>query len=704
MDKEDLKKSICINLRCVTQSSKGGVPLNQLQNDYKQLLGTPIPFKDLGYNTLENFLCDIPDVVCLKKNVDGSLIVEGVADTSTAHIAKLISKQKPSKKSKSGSAKVAVVTRKWGGSMKKNSHQNLKSPMKDFNSFPPSTLVRKHDQESKLMHLTIAQQQLKQSVLVNLRSVVQSCKDGVPLNRLQKDYRKFIGSNIPFENLGYSTLYEFVQSIPDVINIKKDVNDQFIAIGVVDERTAHLFGNPLKPKPLKTVTPSNELSKPGVDNSTMLQNSSEQKAESPSFFKLPQDKVDLSDLNSILKHSPAQKKAGKKNYVTEVLSKNKEMHASKEEIMKTEPLEAAKPVISCKDNSAPEVPLSCQNQNKILEKIQNQIQIASLSPLVWMHFILYGPSKMATLRKKVSSFYGFPFSSDSKEWEEKVNLLSLLPKKALYHCLYLLGIEYDTKDTKTNLQHKLIDFLAAYTEESGTNMQETVQRDNEKELSASTLTLSSVTSDILSKCSSYVDTETSDAVLSDKNIVVPKTKYVSDSDSDLIELPLYKQSLLKNSSYCPERIKKPVQVEQLNDRENLRIEMCEGIQSEKIRETKHSINTKSEFQKLSTSEKITSVLQKQQLLDKNLLEKKIDIEESSKTETSSLVSSKSAKRNRRRKRKKIENAQKNSGSSTTKPVKVHLPWWQIQQMIKYKKEKRKKKALLASEVEIKTDT
>lgn len=32
MNKEELKKSTCINLRCVTQSAKGGVPLNQLQS------------------------------------------------------------------------------------------------------------------------------------------------------------------------------------------------------------------------------------------------------------------------------------------------------------------------------------------------------------------------------------------------------------------------------------------------------------------------------------------------------------------------------------------------------------------------------------------------------------------------------------------------------------------------------------------------
>ncbi|GBN40689.1 hypothetical protein AVEN_213491-3 [Araneus ventricosus] len=760
--------------------------------------------------------------------------LEGVADASTAHIAKLISKQKPSKKSKSGSAKPAVVTRTWGSSGKTNSHQKIKTPLKDFNSFPPSTLDRK-EKNSKLMHLTPAQQELKKSVLINLRSVVQSCKDGVPLNRLQKDYRKFIGSYIPFENLGYSTLYEFIRSIPDVLNLKMDANEQFIAIGVVDEATAHLFGNPVKPKPSKPLSPPNE---PSVNNRATLQISSEQKAES-AFFKLPQNTMDLSDLNSVLKHAPAKKKVRKKTQpiysVSEMLAKNKMKHASKEELVKAEPPKAAKPVISCKENSAPEDSLSktditsLQNQNKFAKtsnqnlsstsafqtantisargkcnkkhssisasensvekertlnsccsstsesniqlvsnvliqperrincivsskssdqdgsskstyssvgstedvktsgkknpvtlyskkaeqrvrrkakKIQDQIKIASLSPLVWMHFILHGPSEIETLRKKVLSFYGFPFSTDSKEWKEKISLLSQLPKEILHQCLYLLRIEYDLKDSKKSLQDKLFDFLATYTEKSETNAQETGQKDNEKELYASTLTLSSVSSDVLSKCSYYADTETSDAVLSDKKCVATKTKHkiVSDSDSDFMELPLDGQNLLRKSSHRPEEAKKPVQVEQPNDKRNFHVENSEGIQSGKNCETKHSASTKSALQKPSATEKITSVVQNQQPLGKNSVEQKAEAEECSKTETSSLVSSKSAKRNRRRKRKKSENAQKSIGLSVTKPVKGRMPWWQVQQMIKLKKKKREKKLLLSSAVEAKIAT
>ncbi|GIY42850.1 uncharacterized protein CDAR_246761 [Caerostris darwini] len=244
MNKDDLKKSVLINLRCVTQSCKGGVPLNQLQNDYKELLGMTIPLNDLGYSSLESFLRDIPDVISLK-NKNGCLIAEGVADASTTHIASLISKQKSTKKSKSNSAKPAS---KQSKSIKGTSCQN---------STLPSTNVSSNIQNKNLgqdSKLSPEQQVFKKSVLINLRSVVQSSKNGVPLSRLQKDYKNFIGTFIPYQNLGYNSLEDFILDVPDVINLKKDVNGQLIAVGVIDSSTAHLFGDVGKQMPVKKPT------------------------------------------------------------------------------------------------------------------------------------------------------------------------------------------------------------------------------------------------------------------------------------------------------------------------------------------------------------------------------------------------------------------------------------------------------------------
>lgn len=100
MEKQDLRASVLLNLRSVTQSCKGGVPFERLQRDYRDLLGSPIPFRDLGYNSLEAFIRDIPDVISLSKSSDGQLVAEGVPDASTAHIVSLVSRQKPDSRKK----------------------------------------------------------------------------------------------------------------------------------------------------------------------------------------------------------------------------------------------------------------------------------------------------------------------------------------------------------------------------------------------------------------------------------------------------------------------------------------------------------------------------------------------------------------------------------------------------------------------------
>ncbi|GFR18207.1 uncharacterized protein TNCT_93521 [Trichonephila clavata] len=296
MNKEALKNSVKINLRCVTQSRKGGVPLNQLQNDYKGLIGRDIPLKDLGYSSLEYFLRDIPDVISLKRSKDGVFVAEGVADASTAHIAKLISKQKTSK---SGSTKPAVLFRKKGNAFK-TAKENQKSSPAKLKNLPVKTNGEFLEQCSEPGQLNPENHGLKKSVLIHLKCVVQSCKGGVPLNRLDKDYKAFIGTNIPFKELGYDSLENFIKSIPDVISLKKNANDQIIA-EVPDSSNAHLSGQKTKKESSK-VSEALDSAKNHPDDSNVIRVSTQKNAKLPSFFQLPQNDSETS-IKNVLKIS-----------------------------------------------------------------------------------------------------------------------------------------------------------------------------------------------------------------------------------------------------------------------------------------------------------------------------------------------------------------------------------------------------------------
>lgn len=59
-----------------------------------------------------------------------------------------------------------------------------------------------------------------ESVEKLLRAVLQSSKDGVPVSRIQADYRSLCGENIPLKKLGYSNIEDYLRSIPSVVRLE----------------------------------------------------------------------------------------------------------------------------------------------------------------------------------------------------------------------------------------------------------------------------------------------------------------------------------------------------------------------------------------------------------------------------------------------------------------------------------------------------
>lgn len=151
-DSNDLRKKVAANLRSVTQSCKGGVPFECLERDYRDLLGVPIPYKALGYSSLEAMLKAMPDVVTLEKNLAGKCIVMAVTDETTAHIASLIARQKSAVRKPVRSKRPLRVRRAPAAS------QRPTSSVRHFNKgsrAPPSYLesdFQAHSHSSSLDH------------------------------------------------------------------------------------------------------------------------------------------------------------------------------------------------------------------------------------------------------------------------------------------------------------------------------------------------------------------------------------------------------------------------------------------------------------------------------------------------------------------------------------------------------------------------
>ncbi len=88
---ESLKKII----RSVLITLRNGLTESELEMYYKHLLGQSIPFKEHGFQTLQELLKSMPGV-CVIESETGSQRYYAVADESTKHLEKLVIEQEDS--------------------------------------------------------------------------------------------------------------------------------------------------------------------------------------------------------------------------------------------------------------------------------------------------------------------------------------------------------------------------------------------------------------------------------------------------------------------------------------------------------------------------------------------------------------------------------------------------------------------------------
>ena len=70
---EDVKKEI----RSLLLSSPVGLSLQDLLSDYRSMIGSHLPFQQLGYSSALDFIKDIPDVVYPVFRAGGVMYLEG---------------------------------------------------------------------------------------------------------------------------------------------------------------------------------------------------------------------------------------------------------------------------------------------------------------------------------------------------------------------------------------------------------------------------------------------------------------------------------------------------------------------------------------------------------------------------------------------------------------------------------------------------
>ncbi len=108
---QQLFERTCKELRSVLISVPRGVPARLLLTDFQLLLGHELPFRELGYQTPQDFISSIPDVVrvVVPAAEGGDPVCFAVPDASTSQIARFVATQ-GKRKSKNSVALPSVTS------------------------------------------------------------------------------------------------------------------------------------------------------------------------------------------------------------------------------------------------------------------------------------------------------------------------------------------------------------------------------------------------------------------------------------------------------------------------------------------------------------------------------------------------------------------------------------------------------------------
>lgn len=61
-DKEALRLEVTKNIRALLISAPNGLSVAEMQRDYNNMIGKPLPFREMGYKTPIDLLKDLPNV------------------------------------------------------------------------------------------------------------------------------------------------------------------------------------------------------------------------------------------------------------------------------------------------------------------------------------------------------------------------------------------------------------------------------------------------------------------------------------------------------------------------------------------------------------------------------------------------------------------------------------------------------------------
>ena len=212
-EQSDIKETTKAELRAVLNSTPTCLPLSSLEADYLDLVGHPIPYRDMGYNTLEEFVTDIPDVItCWMSH--GQMMTKAVAVKSTERITSLVARQKR--------------------------HRTKASKGPASNKIPQQRSREKREPPKPVPQLNSSEYRILRG---KVQGLLYAYKNGIKLSQFPEAFAKRFGQYFNLFDIGFSNVHELLESMTDVIDIEPSTpNDDFIVRSKVGPHTAVFQG------------------------------------------------------------------------------------------------------------------------------------------------------------------------------------------------------------------------------------------------------------------------------------------------------------------------------------------------------------------------------------------------------------------------------------------------------------------------------